>query len=260
VDLDSDKWRQFSTYAAMPLSALYRVENRRLLAYEIKINQKFDFTVFVSEREKVIFQKLYPGARDVSVIQNGVSYDYFTPKTQRPKNANPLLVFTGFMNYFANEDGVHWFCEKILPLIRVEFPGAEFYIVGSHPTRTVRNLARIPGVKVTGYAQDIRDYYWKADVCVIPLRIACGLQNKVLEAMATGNAVVATSNARDGIMCNENSDIVVANQPEDFAREVVDLLKNPERRDELGRNAVKNIRTHYCWDTNLKMFDDLLCN
>jgi len=258
VDLDSDKWRQYSNYARRPLSALYGVEHRRLFPYEVRINQRFDATIFVSQREKVIFEKLYPQAKNVSVIQNGVSFDYFTPKRKRPDNRNPILLFTGVMDYFANEDGVQWFCEKILPPIRTQFPGAEFYIVGSHPTRKVRNLARIPGVTVTGFAPDIREYYWKADVCVIPLRIARGLQNKVLEAMATGNAVVATSNARDGIICTENSDIVVANQPEDFAREVIDLLSHPQKRDVLGENAVNNIRAHYCWDTNLQKLDELL--
>lgn len=258
VDLDSDKWRQYSQYARLPLSALYEIEHRRLFHYEVRINKKFDATVFVSEREKVIFERLYPQAKNVYVIQNGVSFDYFTPKPTRPENRNPILLFTGVMDYFANEDGVQWFSENILPLIRIQFPNAEFYVVGSHPTRKVRNLARIPGVKVTGYADDIRDYYWKADVCVIPLRIARGLQNKVLEAMATGNAVVTTSNARDGIICNENTDIIVANQPEEFAHAVRDLLSNPQKRDAMGAKAVENIQTHYGWDTNLQRFDELL--
>jgi glycosyltransferase involved in cell wall biosynthesis len=120
-------------------------------------------------------------------------------------------------------------------------------------------LANIENVIVTGYVEDIRDFYWMADVCVIHLRIARGLQNKVIEAMATGNAVVVTSNASDGIVCKQNVDIIIADDKETFAREVVDLLHNKERREKLGKSAVENVKKHYSWEENLKQFDHLIC-
>jgi sugar transferase (PEP-CTERM/EpsH1 system associated) len=258
VDLDSDKWQQYSCYSAKILRPVYRLENQRLFAYEQRINNEFDASIFVSNREKLIFEKLYPQAGKISVIQNGIDFNYFSQKDKEPANQNPILLFTGFMSYFANEDGIQWFCETILPLIKREFPKAQLKIVGSNPTRNVLKLARIPGVIVTGFIPDIRPFYWSADVCVIPLRIARGLQNKILEAMATGNAVVATSNASEGIICNENIDILVADQPEKFASHVIDLLKNPAKKIRLGQNAVINVRRHYVWEDNLQELDNIL--
>ena len=263
VDLDSDKWLQFSKYSRFPLNLIYKIENKRLFIYEKRINREFDQSVFVSQREVKVFKELYPEARNVSVIPNGVDFEYFHPQDtplnggNNGKDWRPKLVFTGVMDYFANEDGVRWFCEKILPTIKAEFPGVEFFIVGNRPTNAVRNLAKIAGVKITGYVEDIRKYYWMADVCVIPLRIARGLQNKVLEAMATGNAVVASSNASDGINCHNDSDIVIADSEEAFSREVINLLKDENRRREMGRKAVDNIRSNYSWERNLKSLDEL---
>lgn len=289
VDLDSDKWLQYSTYSRFPLSFIYRIENKRLFKYEVAINKLFNHSVFVSEREVRVFQRLYTQAANVSVIPNGVDYEQFSPKQgtasqqreassidsahgsqlsneqlsfsnpqQEFINHGPVLAFTGFMDYFANEDGVKWFCEKILPIIKAEFPRVEFYIVGNRPTRIVRNLARISGVHVTGYVKNIRNYYWMADVCVIPLRIARGLQNKVLEAMATGNAVVASSNASDGIICHNNSDIIIADEEESFANAVIDLLRDGNKRREMAQRAVENIQKHYSWENNLQAFEKLL--
>ena len=117
---------------------------------------------------------------------------------------------------------------------------------------------RIDGVTVTGYVKDIREFYWLADVCVIPLRIARGLQNKVIEAMASGKPVVATSNASDGIICRVNEDIVIADDEDQFADQVIGLLKNENRREDMGRKALENVRKHYNWDENLKAFEVLL--
>lgn len=261
VDLDSDKWLQYARYTSYPRSLIYKTENRRLFRYEVKINKAFDYSVFVAQREVDIFKTMYPQAKNIRVIPNGVSTDYFQPKHEligARKKKESVLVFTGMMNYFANEDGVRWFCKDIFPHIRSSIPEAQFYIVGNRPTHTVRKLGRKHGVKVTGYVDDIRDYYRIADICVIPLRIARGLQNKVLEAMAAGNAVVATSNASDGISCSNDEDIVIANDSKTFADQVISLLNDPERCKILGQNAVKNIRKNYNWDTNLKAFDSLL--
>jgi polysaccharide biosynthesis protein PslH len=272
VDLDSDKWLQYATYSRFPLSLIYRVENSLLFKYEVKINRLFNHSVFVSEREVKVFRRLYPQAMNVEVIPNGVDYTKFSSKQLTTDNSpptadrspltadkhGPILVFTGFMDYFANEDGVKWFCQKIFPIIKKEFPHVEFYIVGNKPTRIVKDLAKISGVHVTGYVDNIWNYYWMADVCVIPLRIARGLQNKVLEAMATGNAVVATSNASDGIICHHGEDIFIADDEEDFAQHLIGLIRDEKRRKEMGQKAAENIRAHYSWETNLEAFNKLL--
>lgn len=122
----------------------------------------------------------------------------------------------------------------------------------------VMKLSKIDGVIVTGYVDDIREYYMMADVCVIPLRIARGLQNKILESMATGNAVVATSNASDGIISHENIDIIIADDEKAFAVKTISLLKDENKRKVMGKNAIKNVHKYYSWDSNLKAFDNLL--
>lgn len=262
VDLDSDKWLQYARYAKLPLSFIYRIENKRLFKYETKINHAVHQSVFVSNREVKALEEIYPGASNLQVIPNGVDYNYFSPPPARVVDGNgksfPRLVFTGVMDYFANEDGVKWFCDQIFPIIKAEFPLAEFYIVGNRPTNLVWSLSEIDGVTVTGYVDDIREYYWLADLCVIPLRIARGLQNKVIEAMATGNAVVATSNASDGIVCHDNYDIAIADGADSFAEKVIHLLKDEHSRSEMGRRAVENIRLNYSWEGNLEKFDELL--
>ena len=258
IDLDSDKWLQYSKYTKFPLRQIYLEEKKRLFAYEIKINQAFDYSIFVSERETKIFKKLYPKARNIIVIPNGIDFEYFTPPKKKLPNRQPSLVFTGVMDYFANIDGVKWFCKNILPKIKVQIPDIRFYIVGMKPTKAVRKLSKLEGVIVTGFIDDIRQYYWMADVCVIPLRIARGLQNKLLEAMATGNAVVATSNAKNGIVCRENLDLLIADDEEGFCQCVISILQDAEKKGKLGMNAEINIRKNYSWQHNLSKFDSLL--
>ncbi len=140
-------------------------------------------------------------ASDV-VRPNGVDTDYFDPAQSWPSPfpAGALsIAFTGAMDYYANVDGVTWFADVVLPAVRAQFPQALFSIVGSNPTAEVRALARRPGVSVTGRVPDIRPYLSHADVVVVPLRLARGVQNKVLEAMAMGKRIVATPNALQGI-------------------------------------------------------------
>jgi sugar transferase, PEP-CTERM/EpsH1 system associated len=271
VDLDSDKWLQYAKYTRFPLNLLYKLENKRLFKYEIRINKIFDISIFVSQREVHVFKELYHEARNLHIIPNGVDYNYFLskqinsssqPAIRNPQTAiikkQPVLIFTGIMDYFANEDGVNWFCKHIFPKIKAEIPDVQFYIVGNYPTKKVMSLSMIDGVIVTGYVEDIREYYMMADICVVPLRIARGLQNKVLESMSTGNAVVATSNASNGITSHDSIDIVIADDVESFAKKTISLLKNENRRKELGKKAVENILKNYSWDTNLKAFDNLL--
>ena len=258
IDLDSDKWRQYSQHRGFPFRQIYKIEHRRLAKYEMKINQAFDHSIFVSPQEARNFKSLNSDLKSTIVIPNGVDIEYFKPKVKLPANKNPILLFTGVMDYFANVDGVKWFSQNIFHLIKAEIPGAQFYIVGMRPTKTVRNLAKIEGVHVTGYVQDIRKYYSMADICVVPLRIAQGIQNKVLEAMATGNAVVATSNAARGISCQRNSDILVVDDEQSFVDSTIALLKDDTRRLEMGAKAVETIRRNYVWETNLRKFNQLL--
>ena len=226
VDVDSDKWGQYSKHARFPMSWVYALEGRRLADYERKVAETFDHSIFVTEAEAKIFRNKNLHIKNITAISNGVDLDYFSPafsqrqatrnqqlasSIQPPETINqqPVIVFTGVMNYFANVDGVVWFTKEILPLIKKEIPEIRFYIVGSNPTKEVLSLALDSSVTVTGYVPDTREYLKMATVVAAPLRIARGIQNKVLEAMAMGIPVVATPQAFEGIEAEPGRDLIL---------------------------------------------------
>jgi glycosyltransferase involved in cell wall biosynthesis len=153
---------------------------------------------------------------------------------------------------------VQWFAEAVLPLIRASLPDVRFVIVGSKPTEDVLRLKQQPGIEVTGFVEDVRVYVAAAALCVVPLKIARGLQNKVLEAMAMGKAVVCTAQSLEGIRASDGVEVVVANEAADFAAQVVSLIGQPERCEELGRQARRCMERGYSWEANLRQLDALL--
>jgi sugar transferase (PEP-CTERM/EpsH1 system associated) len=257
-DLDSDKWLQYSQRSKFPLNLIYRIENKRLLKYEKKINKSFDNSVFVSQQEADLFYRLFPEVKNISVIGNGVDYEYFSPEF-RTLNPDPrTLMFTGAMDYWANVDGVLWFCEKIFPMIRAGYPKVQFYIVGSNPNPEIQKLGSNKCINVTGFVEDIRPYYNNADICVIPLRIARGVQNKILEAMSMGKAVVTTSTAVQSIKATSGEHLLVEDNSDKFAEAVSMLLENHTLRNYLGTNARQFIKSNYNWQKNMKKFEELV--
>lgn len=260
-DLDSDKWLQYSMRTGFPLKLVYRLEYKLLLQYEKRINRFFDRSIFISNDEAALFYHLYPQARSVSVVPNGVDYDYFSTYdalSPIPKKEGPVLLFTGAMDYHANVDGVSWFCYEILPKIKTKLKDVQFYIVGSKPAPEVKELEQIEGVHVTGFVEDIRPYYAMADVCVISLRIARGVQNKVLEAMAMGKATVVTSVAVQGLSFDYTQSIMIADTKEEFADKVLHVLEKESIRDELGAKARDFVIKHYQWERNMNTLNMLL--
>ncbi len=253
-DLDSDKWRQYAQKVFFPLNLIYQLEAIRLLAFEKKINQEFDHSVFVSSVEAELFKKYYPRARSLDVVANGVDYNYFNPDVfESGLKDNAMVVsFFGAMDYYANIDGALWFANHIWPIIKKQMPEALFFIVGSNPDPKLKALACDPSIQTTGFVEDIRDYYHKTSVCVVPLRIARGVQNKVLEAMAMARAIVSTSAAVQGIGAFDKPFISIEDDPKKFAACVVNHLRDESGRNETGRKARKYIQTHYSWDANME--------
>jgi glycosyltransferase involved in cell wall biosynthesis len=162
------------------------------------------------------------------------------------------------MDYHANIDGVTWFCEKILPTIKKEYPQVQFNIVGSNPHPSVKALDTQNGVRVTGFVEDIRPYYWSADICVIPLRMARGIQNKVLEAMAMSKPVVTTPVAVQGIHALQGEHVLVGDSPENFCRAVTKLVADLDSGKKLGQNARQFVIDKYDWSLNMKKFEEVL--
>lgn len=264
-DLDSDKWRQYGESSRFPLNKLYQTEFQRLLAYEKKINRTFHHSLFVSEKEAELYKTLAPDARNISVIPNGVDSDYFSPGAVSASIApipsrieTHTVMFSGAMDYPANIDGVTWFSHEIFPQLRIHFPHLRFIIVGSNPTSRVKALTRENGIQVTGFVKDVRPYYAAADVCVVPLRMARGVQNKVLEAMAMGKAVVTTSAAIQGITATNGNHLLVADTPGDFIRVLTNLLNNTDQRQQLGKAAREFVTQRYSWHTNMTQLNELI--
>ncbi|MFH1819199.1 MAG: TIGR03087 family PEP-CTERM/XrtA system glycosyltransferase [Pseudomonadota bacterium] len=257
VDVDSDKWSQYAPTQRWPMSWLYAREGRRLAAWEAQVAQDFDATLLVSCDEAALLQRRVPQARHkIGAFENGVDADYFSPARDYP-NPYPSdvlgVVFTGAMDYWPNVDAVSWFAERVFPAIREAVPAAQFTIVGSRPTEAVLALARQPGVVVTGSVPDVRPYLAHAACAVAPLRIARGIQNKVLEAMAMARPVVVTAQAAEGIRAEAGRDFLLAQDEAGLAGAVTAQLQAPTTR----APARACILAHYDWARNLSMIDTL---
>lgn len=258
IDVDSRKWEQYATQGSRVLRPIYRFEADHLAVYERRIAASFDRVLVVSEQEKSIF----PGnglADNIVPMSNGVDLEFFRPDACAAEAASrPTLVFTGMMDYWPNVDGVIWFAEAVLPRVQAAIPNLEFVIVGAKPTRDVERLGERRGVTVTGFVQDVRGYLARAHVCVAPLRVARGIQNKVLEAMAMGKAVVSTPEAFEGIHAVSGDEIVIAESAGAFADHLIALLRDPDRARRIGRLARARVVSDYAWEANLRILDPLL--
>lgn len=255
AELDSDKWRQYSERAGFPMSWVYRREWRTLLRVETRIAKSFDENVFCTPLEERIFREQIPGASSL-VLRNGVDLAFYRP---RPERAEPgHLVFTGVMDYLPNVDGCVWFVEEILPKVRERFPDVRFTIIGSRPSAEVQALARVPGVTVTGFVQDTREWLERGAISVAPLRIARGIQNKVLEALAMGLPVVGTTSATQGIEGGAGDAYLVADSVEAQVGALCDLLAHPAKARELAGRGRKLVEAQYDWEVTLRPLDELL--
>ena len=259
VDVDSDKWRQYALRKSWPLSWLYRREGERLLGFESCVARTFDASIFVSAAEAGLFRRLAPEAAErVCFMDNGVDFTYFSPEHEYENphgEQSDVLVFTGAMDYWANIDAVRWFALEIFPQVRQSIPSARFVIVGSRPTRDVLQLASLPGVSVTGSVVDIRPYLAHASAAVAPLRIARGVQNKVLEAMAMAKPVLATPSAVEGIEYDNPAGLQVSDSEHQLAEMAIRLLQQ-DRLQPL-RASREWVCQRYDWDINLGRMHEL---
>jgi sugar transferase (PEP-CTERM/EpsH1 system associated) len=194
-----------------------------------------------------------------------VDHRYFDPAPGYPAPFDPALpsfVFTGTMDYIPNIDAVVWFATEVFPLIRRAMPEARFFIVGSNPAEAVRRLAKLDGITVTGRVPDVRPYVFHATASVGPMRIARGIQNKVLEAMAMGKPVIVTSGALEGIDATPGREVILADDAKTFANAAIRLSgangHATQEGEALGRAARRLILERYDWDACLSGFDDLM--
>ena len=259
VDVDSDKWRQYAQRCKGLKHWIYKREAQYLLGYEKTIAKQARASIFVSEQEAELFKKLASEvSHKITYINNGVDTEYFSPElnfiTPYSKD-DQIIIFTGAMDYWANVDAVVWFARAIFPLIIHQLPSVKFYIVGSKPTKEVLALAE-NSIVVTGAVIDIRPYLVFAQITVAPLRIARGIQNKVLEAMAMEKYVVATTVAMEGIVDKQKLAVTVADSVDDMSTEIIKQLQK-------SIPAHKNrdfVLDQFSWEHNANQLISLLQN
>jgi len=259
VDVDSQKWKQLSADSTGLMRLIYRLETNRTHRLEKSIASSADSIALTSSQEASLFSASVGGIAPAVGISNGVDTSYFRNNVSRyaRKSLTVELVFTGVMDYAPNVEGMRWFCREVWPLITTTL-SAKLKIVGRHPTRSVLELGSIDGVEVVGEVSDVRPYLDAADMAISPLLLARGIQNKVLEAMASGLPAVVTPQSAEGIEAESGVHFAIASDAIEFADAVVLLGKSMEMRREMGAAARKLVAQKYSWHARLEKFLELI--
>jgi len=257
VDMDSAKFATYGKTTRGFTGWMMRREARMLAQYEKSVAAKADASLFVSDAEAGLFRERTRAER-VHAVENGIDTVKFDPAAAfaRIEAVAPLIVFTGQMDYRPNVEGVTWFAETVFPHIRVRHPEAQFAIVGRKPDAAVQALAKIDGVTVTGEVPDVRPWLAAASVVVAPLKLARGVQNKVLEAMAMARPVVASTAAATGI--DHGGTIALGEGVGGMADAVTALMEDPAHGAELGKAARQRVIDLYGWDAKLAALDEIM--
>jgi sugar transferase (PEP-CTERM/EpsH1 system associated) len=260
VDVDSAKWLAMAEAETGPMRLVYRREWGRIAALEARIAREADLSVLVSDAEAALLARRVPGGWDrIRAVSNGVDHRYFDPAgfAEASLDDAPEFVFTGTMDYRPNADAVAWFATAILPRIRATVLDARFTIVGANPSRQTQALGDLEGVTVTGRVPDVRPFLARATAAVAPMRIARGIQNKVLEAMAMARPVVLTPDALEGINATPGQEVILAETTQSFADACIALAHNAAG-PAIGAAARARILRDYDWDACLARYDDIL--
>ena len=258
MDLDSDKWKQYSTMSYWPMRWVYKREARLLAKLEHRIQQTFEHCFFISQNEVDLFHKQVGATQNVHVLGNGIDTSVFYPPEKKTNNTDPVFIFTGVMNYKPNIDAVLWFMKHAWGLIRNKYPEARFIIAGMNPSSAIQQLDRNLGIEVTGFIDDILPYYHQADYFVAPFTIARGVQNKILQAFACGLPVVTSSMGAEGIECRDGEHIIIAGTGEEYLQAINKLESSPSLKTKITDAALKLIHEKYSWNEKLKVLDSFL--
>jgi polysaccharide biosynthesis protein PslH len=230
------------------------LQGKRMFQFEGKIGREFDAIIAVSDQDRQRFESDY-GWKHVGVIDTGVDLEYFAPgqAAERPGR----VLFVGSLDWLPNQYGVRWFVEQVWPLIRQANPSTQFQVVGRKPPRDILALGAVDGVQIVGTVPDVRPYLAESAVVVVPLAVGGGTRLKIFEAMSMGKVIVSTTVGCEGLPVVPGRHLLVEDQPERFARAVLQLLDRPAERAELGTAARELVCEHFGAETIARQFEHI---
>ncbi len=253
-DMDSQKWRDYARSKAFPQSLGYRLEAVKLERSEAELATQFDLCTCATPAELGDLQRLAPDA-SADWFPNGVDSAFFQPADGYDAN---LIAFIGRMDYYPNQHAVWNFCRDVLPRLRERRPELRFEVIGADPPRWIRDLARLPGVLVTGSVPDVRPYVTRAACTVAPLRIARGTQNKVLESMAMGVPVVCSPQVSKGVDAVAGQHLLCAASADDYVEAIGRVMGSSALRTRLAVEGRRRVLTHHSWTASMARLDGLI--
>jgi len=252
-DVDSIVYKRKLIYESNPLKKFrIFIQWMRTAGYEKRIIPLFKKVIVASERDKEVLQDTSSDI-NVSVVSNGVDLEYFKPRDCQVESYS--LFFTGLMSYAPNVDAMLYFCEKIFPLIRRRILKIQLYIIGADPPGAIRNLSKIGNIIVTDYMGDVRPLVNMCKICIVPIRIGGGTRLKILEAMAMKKPVVSTSVGAEGLETSHGENIIIADNPQDFANKTVDLLRDLKLRKKIIQGGRRLVESKYSWEACIQKLE-----
>lgn len=249
VDVDSIKWEAYAKSTLSPMKFIYGREGRLLRKIESGSQDHFDAIMAVSEAEIDAYRKHVGEHDSLHAIGNGVDLNYFKPQ---PDSQSHDMCFVGVLDYKPNADSICWFVQHVLPEVRKKVTDARLLIVGRNPTSRIEELAKQPGVVVIGSVPDVRTYIAQSALVIAPLQIARGVQNKVLEAMASQRLTVCSTAAAEGVDATDGEHLLVAHDPAQWASHVEQGLHDVALRQRIAAAARRQIETCYSWQSRLE--------
>jgi sugar transferase (PEP-CTERM/EpsH1 system associated) len=262
VDVDSEKWRQMAAENSAMKSWIYGYETERVRGLEQRLANRASAVILVSDNEADLFRTKVETSTPIVGVSNGVDTEFFHPSGSRPPQSDAVdatsrLVFTGVLDYPPNVEGLRWFCNDILPVLR-ERTAVQLDIVGRRPNQSVNQLGELDNVNLVGEVPDVRPYLHNADISISPLKLARGIQNKVLEAMACGLPVVTTTESAEGINAREGTEFLIADTEEDWVNALCKLGADPVLRSTIGRAARDLVVRDYGWSPRMCKITELV--
>ncbi|TMH00538.1 MAG: TIGR03087 family PEP-CTERM/XrtA system glycosyltransferase [Betaproteobacteria bacterium] len=254
-DMDSQKWLEYARYKPFPLSLGYRLEGVKLARAEERLARRFDMCTATTHAEWRTLE-CYGTGTPSDWFPYGVDSNYFRPSGE-PHDPE-TIAFVGRMDYYPNQECMFDFCARVMPVLRAKRPELKLLIVGADPTPAVRRLGNFPGVTVTGSVADVRPYLHRSALMVVPLNIARGTQNKVLEAMASGLPVVASRSAAGGVDAKDKEHFLVASTPEEYAAAILRLIEDPAERQRLARAGRERMLSNHAWEQSMRRLDGII--